>query len=194
MTRDSRRGSRWPDVLILLAAAALAVAAVRWADREFDRVAPSSQQATRSPSRPDWVWDLHRPYLRLLNDAPCLPAVATLAVAAILARGARTRGRRRRVGPGAVVILAILLVGGVSGVAQVAIGGRHGVSYSAYYDLSTTLGYRVLGAILGAWVALRLGRRRRARPDDWRDRAAQFVGWTWMADIGLMFLYPLLFG
>ena len=196
MTRPARLGVRRTDVVILSAALALAVVAVRWADRDFDRVEPASMPIGRSISRPEWARALERPSRRVQYVLPCLPAVATLAVAAILAGDAlsRPRVRRRRAGPGAVVIGVALAVGGILAASQFSFGPPFRKGISSYFDLDEALRVQVPGAILGAWVALRLGARRRARPLGWRDGAARLVGWAWMVDIAWMIAHAVVFG
>lgn len=188
---------------ILLAAASLAVVAVRWADREFLAAEPLPESPPlHSASRPGWVWPLHRPYRRVQHDGVWFAAAATLGVGALLARDGRIWDRRGLSRPGAAGVLVALLVGG-GAVAHQLLAGRplYTQAAGACYDLRNALDLRLPGAVLGAWIVAWLGwlgwlgspRRRRRRPD-WRERAARAVGWLWLADAGLLIAYALFFG
>lgn len=189
MSRPPRRA----DALILLATIAVAVVLVRWADREYLRVeAPAAWRRSQVVSRPDWVWPLEQPYRRLQHDWVGLCVAATLGVVGLLAIDGRTWTRRGLARPGTIAVLAILLVGGASAATflLVPVGPRHSVGLS--YDLGDVLAFRMPGTILGVWVVGWL-RPHRGRPD-LRERLARLVGWMWMARVGLLIGYGLLFG
>lgn len=193
MTGAGQRAAGWPVVLIVLVTTVLAWILVRWADREYRRVErPVRVERRHSVPRPDWIWALEYPYGRCQHDWVWICAAFTLGVGAILATDGRTWSRRGLSRPGTMVVLVVLVVGGVTIAQQslaLPVSARpNGLSYS----LGNALEYRLPGAIVGVWVVAWLRPRRRCT--DWRERAAGFVGWSWMATVGLLIGYGLLFG
>jgi hypothetical protein len=183
---------RWPDILILVGAAAVAFAGVAWADREFVRVEPKAPDVnTHVVERPDWFWGLIYPYRRFQHDWIWVCVAATLGAGAVLARDGW--GRRSLSRPGTNAVFVMLLVGGLTAAQQLLV--RHPIFASAYgmsYDLIEVLNAGVPGAIIGAWVVSWFGSRR--RDPDWRERFARLVGWLWMVDVAMLIAYGLLFG
>jgi|GEM_PF-3852288 len=173
--------SRVLNVLILLATITLGVIAVRWADREFQRVEPPSENF-RPVARPWWMWTIHRPYRRLQHAWTWVCAAVTLGAGAV---ALDPKTWKRPVDPGTVIVVVALLVSGVTIanylLASPAIFRRNGDCYG----LINALEYRVPGAILGTW-AVTFGRKA-----GWRGR---LVGWMWMAGVGMLIAYGILFG
>jgi hypothetical protein len=182
--------SRWPDIVIALAAIALAIVTVRWADREF-LIRELPDRSAHWTARPAWLIRLNHPYRRLQHDIIWVCVAATVAAGAILARDPATWTRRGLSRPGTAAVLVILLAGGVT-VADRLLVGRYGLAASnaLSYDLRNALDYRIPGAIIGAWVVAWPWWRRRPA---WRERMARFVGLLWMANVGLLIAYGLLF-
>jgi hypothetical protein len=169
--------SRVWTVWILLATIASAVVAVRWADREFQRVEPPSGTVWSVP-RPEWVWALNRPYRRFQHDWTWVCVAATAGMGAVVARDSWRRA-------GTIVVIVALLVGIVTTahylLAAPPISRRNGASYG----LHNALQVRVPGAVLGTW-AVTWGRK-----SDWRGR---LIGGMWMVEVGMLIAYGVLFG
>jgi hypothetical protein len=176
--------SRAINAIILLAAIALAVVAVRWADREFERVDLGSE-TFRPAHRPDWIWVLHRPYRRLQHDGIWACVAATVGIGAILAVDRRTWSRRGLSRPGTVVILVTLLVGVATAAHYLlAAPGIYRLNGTCY-GLRNALEFAIPGAILGVW-AVTWGRKM-----EWRGL---LIGWMWMAQVAMLVAYGVLFG
>lgn len=186
-----------PTAAILVAVVVMVAAAaplVRWADAEFLRVEPPPQRERRSHAvaRPDWVFALEHPYRRMEFDSLWLTVAATLGVGVLLAIDGRTWTRRRLARPGTGGVFATLLVGGVLTAQTVLAPGPSVMTNGLCYALFNTLALAIPGLVVGVWVVAWL-RRRRGRPD-LRERIAQVITWMWMAQIGLLIGYGLIFG
>lgn len=193
MTDSHRRAMRWIDLIIFLATIAMADALVRWADREYLRVEPPSQRSRPSDgSRPDWLLTWLHPYRRLQHDWFWFCVAATVGAGALLAVDGRTWTRRGRARPGTMVVFVSLLVGGVTAAHHILIAPPFGRPNGLSYSLLNALEFRMPGAILGVWVVTWL-RPWRGSPDP-REHTARIVGWIWMANVGLLVGYGLLFG
>ena len=182
--------SRSPDIVILVAAIALAIVTVNWADCEFLIREPPDRDA-RIVRRPDWIVRLNHPYRRLEHDFICVCVAATVAAGAILARDRATWTRRGLSRPGTAAVFVVLLVGGVT-VADRLLLSRYGLGASSpvSYELQISLGFRIPGAIIGAWVVAWPWWRRRPA---WRELMARLVAMLWMANVALLIAYALLF-
>ncbi|MHB1558570.1 MAG: hypothetical protein ACYC61_14025 [Isosphaeraceae bacterium] len=186
-----------PTAAILVAVGvtiAAAVPLVRWADAEFLRVEPPPQRARRSHdvARPAWVFALEHPYRRMQFDSLWLTVAATLGAGVLLAISGRTRARRRLARPGTTGVFATLLVGSLLTAQTLLAPAPFVMTNGLCYAVFNALGLAIPGLVVGVWVVAWV-RRRRGRPD-LRERIAQVVTWIWLAQIGLLIGYGLIFG
>jgi hypothetical protein len=186
-----------PATAILFAVVVMTAAAVplvRWADAELLRVEPPPQRELRSHgvARPDWVFALEHPYRRMQFDSLWLTVAATLGAGTFLAVDGRTWTRRRLARPGTAGVFAALLVGGVLTAQTLIAPGPFVMTNGPCYALFNVLSLGIPGVVVGVWVVAWL-RPRRGRPD-LSERIAQAVTWSWMAQIGLLIGYGLIFG
>jgi hypothetical protein len=172
---------------ILLATLYVAVVSVRWADREFLRVAgPFAPE----PAGQKWLQTLDLPYQRFQHDLLWVGVAATVGMGAILLVDGRTWKRPARPArvAGLVSALAVLFTIANSLFAGLPISWTNGTCYG----LGNALDFGVPGAVLGAWIVACL--LPKARQSDWRDHGASLVGCLWATFIGLRIASGLLFG
>lgn len=192
MSGSPRRAPRWLDVVLIVATVAAAIVLVRWADQEYLRVETPFAYQVRTVNRPEWVWALQRPYQRLQHGWPWFCVAATLGAGAILACDRETWTRRRLSRPGTTVVFVVILLGALTAAHQAFLAPTFTRSNGICYSVSNGLNFRLPGAILGVWVVGWL-RPHHSKPD-WPERAGRMVGWMWLANVGLLIGYGVLFG
>ena len=192
-----RRRSPWSraDLVIFFVFAGLTVVSVRWADSEwFASEANSRQPAFRAVARPEWAWEMQKPFQRIMHDYFWICPPITLGLLALVIRDPSSFGRRGMARPGTRGVLMITMVGGVACI-------HHRLIRPAFFSgnlplsfqFLNVLEYWILGLVIGSWIVTRLGRRSR-RPPGWRERLARGVGWAWMANVALSIAYEIIFG
>ena len=179
------------DSLILLAAAVLGVVLVAWADAEFVRVQPPGGDLAADATRPDWLMAWRYPSDRAQHDTPWALLAATLGVGGVIARRGGYRFGRGVRQPGALVVLVVLLLGGLTIAQGLPAMPAHALSNGLCFALTDRLDVRLPGAALGAWVVAWPARR---RPADPAERLARLVGMLWVLDAGALAALGLVFG
>ncbi len=167
------------DVAILMGTLVSGGLAARWADAQF------------LLAQGDETLDLRQSYERLQHDGVFLLVVLTMGVGWVAAWSGESWTRRGMAQPGVMAVFVGVLVGGVMALDSWL------TSYPSQRILISTLfrdvlEFRLPMAILGAWIALRLGGLWRPARED-RDRVGRVVGWGWLLLGGLRILHRLVF-
>ena len=197
MTSDeARRISLWLDCVIGLLTVVLAVAVVIAADQTQRLVEPPEPWPVyrRDVSRPERVWNFRPAYRRFQFDCQFALTVATLGAGLILAKDRKTWTRRGMSKPGTLAVVVAIVTGFLQiPILEPAQPFRMGGPTSSWYDIYKNLEFRLPGTILGSWIVVfACGLWSPCR--NWRDGLGRSIGWGWLATIGLMLGYPLLFG
>jgi hypothetical protein len=197
MTQQYRRPLQIPDMLILIAASAVAIALMK---RHWDVYLP--ENFLQPPNGWTRAAIVARVMVGLAHFGPYIGTILAIALLGIRLYGPRPARPRLTRQPGLAACATVALMvalGEVEYLARVLMRGvdnpfRSGFSYETALVLMDGIRYSFAyngHAVAAAWLTLAIGARWRPAPD-WVDRCGRAVGFYWLLMIPLFTWFSIM--